>query len=78
MTSRTISELEMKNVPSAKDELILYDKDTNTTKKITVASLPNLIGIALKYQCESCGSRGDFDSRGNCGSCGAPIYEGKR
>ena len=73
MSVLTISQLEEKFKPVATDELVLYDSESKTTKKIMIASLPNLITMALGTPCKYCGSRGNFDSRGNCGSCGAPI-----
>lgn len=70
MSDMRVSDLFEKQQPSVKDELVLFDVETKTTTKITVA---NLLGLALNQSCKYCGSRGKYDIRGNCGSCGAPI-----
>jgi hypothetical protein len=53
------------------DYLMVFDGNAQQTKKITVKEM---LGIAANTPCKYCGSTGKLDSRGNCGSCGAPLF----
>lgn len=64
-----LNDLEHKISPDTGDLILLVDANGGS-KKITVAEL---MGFALNKSCDHCGSRGKYDSRGNCDACGAPI-----
>jgi hypothetical protein len=74
MSNIRLSELELKTKPSINDSVLVYDSENKKTVQMTI---PSLLGLALNTPCKYCGSRGHYDRRGNCGSCGAPIIEEK-
>jgi hypothetical protein len=75
MINIKLSELTQKTSPSINDSVLVYDSERKMTVKMTI---PNLLGLALNTSCKHCGSRGQYDIRGNCGSCGAPIVEERK
>jgi hypothetical protein len=70
MTDKRLCDLIEKVTPHIQDCVLLYDSESKRTVKMSVA---NLMGIALNTPCKYCRSRGKYDIRGNCGSCGAPY-----
>ena len=74
MNGVRLSELELKIKSSINDSVLVYDSERKMTVQMTI---PSLLGLALNTPCKHCGSRGQYDIRGNCGSCGAPIIEVK-
>jgi hypothetical protein len=58
--------------PKHKNKLLMLDVETNTTCIVTIEQLLGLQQEALAKPCKHCGNIGSYDSRGNCGCCGAP------
>ena len=58
--------------PRQKNKLLMLDVETESMCTVTVEQLLGLQQEALKKPCIHCGNVGSYDSRGNCGCCGAP------
>lgn len=70
-----MSELVQANDPKSHDRILMYSMDTRQSKTVTIGQLLALQQEAINIPCKYCGSRGHYDTRGNCGACGAPIED---
>ena len=75
---RDMGDVTMRQLPKAvepTDDYLILTAEPYTGHNATM-SISQLLGLqqaALNKPCSHCGSRGKFDIRGNCGSCGAPV-----
>ena len=65
-----ISDLPRNENPSK--ECVILTVENRTSQTITLGQLIGLQQAKLNKPCHYCGSRGKYDTRGNCGACGAP------
>ena len=73
-----IGDLPIRDDFEEQDRLLVYSgvgTPMNTT--ITIRQLLGMQQQVLTIPCEYCGSRGKYDTRGNCGACGAPVTGGE-
>jgi len=59
-------------IPKNKNILLMYDVEEDRTCTVSIEQLLGMQQEALQKECKHCGNIGSYDSRGNCGCCGAP------